>query len=50
MTIISGKNPLEEMDNKGKTTNNYMELPSGYPLISQQKLYKPEGNGIIYVK
>ena len=27
-----------------------MGLPSGYQLISQQKLYKPEGNGMIYLK
>ena len=26
------------------------ELPSGYQLISQQKFYKPEGNGMIYLK
>ena len=26
------------------------ELPSGYQLMSQQKLYKPEGNGTIYLK
>ena len=26
-----------------------MELPSGYQLISQQKPYKPEGIGMIYV-
>ena len=26
------------------------DLPSGYQLISQQKLYKPEGNGMIYLK
>ena len=30
------------------TTNR--ELQSGYQLISQQKLYKPEGNGLIYLK
>ena len=35
--------------NMGKTTNK-RELPSGYQLISQQKLYKPEGNGMIYLK
>ena len=27
-----------------------MGLPSGYQLISQQKLHKPEGNGMIYLK
>ena len=27
----------------------YRELPSGYQLISQQKLYKPEENGMIYL-
>ena len=27
-----------------------MGLPSGYQLISQQKLYQPEGNGMIYLK
>ena len=26
------------------------ELPSGYQLISQQKLYKPGGDGMIYLK
>ena len=26
------------------------ELPSGYQLISQHKLYKPEGNGMLYLK
>ena len=26
------------------------ELPSGYQLISQQKLYKPEGIGVLYLK
>ena len=26
------------------------ELPSGYQMISQQTLYKPEGNGMIYFK
>ena len=26
------------------------KLPSGYQLISQQKLYKPEGNDMIYLK
>ena len=26
------------------------DLPSGYQLISQQKLYKPEGNGIVFLK
>ena len=26
------------------------ELPSGYQLISQQKLFRPEGNGMIYLK
>ena len=28
----------------------YRELPSGYQLIPKQKLYKPEGNGMIYLK
>ena len=28
----------------------YKGIPSGYQLISQQKLYKPEGNGMIYLK
>ena len=27
-----------------------MELPEGYQMIFQQKLYKPEGNGMIYLK
>ena len=31
-------------------TNSTRELPSGYQLISQQKLYEPEGNGMIYLK
>ena len=31
-------------------TNSTRELPSGYQLISQQKLYKPEENDIIYLK
>ena len=31
-------------------TNNTRELPSGYQLISQQKLYKPEENDIVYLK
>ena len=26
------------------------ELSSGYQLISQQKLYKPEGSDMIYLK
>jgi len=26
--------------------NHTREPPSGYQLISQEKLYKPEGNGI----
>ena len=26
------------------------ELPSGYKLISQEKLYKPEGNGMVHLK
>ena len=26
------------------------EFPSGYKLIFQQKFYKPEGNGMIYLK
>ena len=35
----------------GKTTNNIQaELPSGYQLISQQKIYMPEGNVMIYLK
>ena len=32
------------------TNNITRELPSDYQLISQQKLYKPEGNGTIYLK
>ena len=36
--------------NKGKMTNSTRELPSGYQLISQQKLYNPVGNGMIYFK
>ena len=31
-------------------TNSTRELPSGYQLISQQKLYKPEENDMIYLK
>ena len=31
-------------------TNNTREGPSSYQLISQQKLYKPEGNGMVYLK
>jgi len=27
-----------------------MEIPQDYQLISQQNLYKPEGNGMIYFK
>ena len=33
----------------GKTTNA-RELPSGHQLIFQQKLYRPEGYGMIYLK
>ena len=32
------------------TKQNTRELPSGFQLISQQKPYKPEGNGMIYLK
>ena len=31
-------------------TNSTRELPSGYQLISQQKLYKLVVNGMIYLK
>ena len=31
-------------------TNSTRELPSGYQLISQQKLYKPEQKGMLYLK
>ena len=33
-----------------KAKRQARELPSGYQLISQQKLDKPEGNGTIYLK
>ena len=35
---------------RGKWQITYKELPSGYQLIYQQKLYKPERNGTRYFK
>ena len=48
--ILKAAREKQQVTYKGNPTNNIRELPSGYQLISQQKLYKPEGNGMIYLK
>ena len=43
-------NQKKKKKQQGKNKQHTRELPSGYQLIFQQKLYKPEGNGMIYLK
>ena len=38
------------LDNQGRTMGRENFLLSSYQMISQQKLYKPEGNGMTYLK
>ena len=47
LTKIKGKDRILKATSEKQHTR---ELPSGYQLISQQKLYKPEGNGITSLK
>ena len=45
------KTEMKYLKQQGKNNKLHIrELPSGYHLIFQQKLYKPEGNGMIYLK
>ena len=47
-TVIKLTKIKDKKSNKGKMTNNIQE--NSCQLISQQKLYKPERNGMIYLK
>ena len=47
VTKIRDKGKILKARRKNENTR---ELPSGYQLISQQKLHKPEGNGMTYLK
>ena len=47
LTKIKGKDRILKATSEKQHTR---ELPSGYQLISQQKLYNPEGNGMIDLK
>ena len=47
LTKIKGKDRILKATSEKQHTR---ELPLGYQLISQQKLYKPEGNGITSLK
>ena len=52
--IVNTLTKIKDRDKTLKATRekwqHTRELPSGYQLISQQKLYKPEGKGMIYLK
>ena len=44
------KNKDKNLKAEGKNRQHTTEIPQDYQLISQQNLYKPEGNGTIYFK
>ena len=48
--LIKIKDKDKILKETGKDNKYTKGLPSGYQQISQHKLYKPEGNGVIYLK